>query len=213
MSSRSSPVENVHSHRQGSITSLPDDDEEQTNMATDSLAMPSSSSPSRLSSVKSPDLNRAPSFYLRNEPRLDDSDDQVQLETTAADVSIDSWNASSTSDNRFPRPSQSDSSDAVTTSFGFQLTNQMEGAAATTERVDYAALLQSGQLYYDPNPEIITKPQMIAPIIYRQNITIKFLKPPSIPQATLIVREVRPPQPPPPPPLVRLSGLCSPCTL
>ena len=208
MSTRSSPIENIRSHRQGSITSLPDDDDEQKTIATDSLAMPSSSSPSYLSSVKIPDLHEVSPFYLRQQSPLSDPEDQAQLETTAADASTTSWNLSSMNDNRFPLPSQSDSSEAGTTSFGFQLTNQMETAAGTTAgRVDYAALLQSGQLYFDPNPEIIRKPAMIAPIIYKQNITIKFLKPPSIPQAPLIIREIRPPQPPPPPPLVELSRL------
>lgn len=205
MSTRSSPIENIRSHRQGSVTSLPNDDDEQKTIATDSLAMPSSSSPSYLSSMKIPDLDEAAPFYLRHQSQLSDPGDQTQLESTAADASVTSWNMSSTNDNRFPLPSQSDSSEAVTTSLGFQLTNQMEGA--TAERADYAALLQSGQLYFDPNPEIIRKPAMIAPIIYKQNITIKFLKPPSIPQAPLIIREIRPPQPPPPPPLVRLSRL------
>ena len=43
---------------------------------------------------------------------------------------------------------------------------------------------------------------MITPLIYKQNIMVKFLKPPPVPLGPLIIREVRPPQPPPPPPLV-----------
>ncbi|CAF4612293.1 unnamed protein product, partial [Rotaria magnacalcarata] len=42
---------------------------------------------------------------------------------------------------------------------------------------------------------------MIAPLVYKQNITIKFLKPPPVPLGPLVIREVRAPQPPPPPPL------------
>lgn len=91
------------------------------------------------------------------------------------------------------RQSTSNSTEDLTTTFEFQQTSTGE------ETID---INQSTGLFFDPNPEIIRKPQMISPIIYKQNITIKFLKPPPIPQAPLIIREVRPAQPPPPPPLV-----------
>jgi len=90
-------------------------------------------------------------------------------------------------------------------SFGFQQQPPDQTESLVKEinfTTDYQTFVRSQKLYFDPNPELIRKPQMITPLIYKQNIMIKFLKPPSVPLGPLIIREVRPPQPPPPPPLV-----------
>jgi hypothetical protein len=137
-------------HRQGSLITLPDDDnDDQRTVASDSLQF-------------QPIVDQPPSSS-RSSPN--------------ESVSI-----------------QSD----PTTSFGFQQTNEQ-----IAKEIDYATVMQTNQLYFDPTPEIVRKPQLIKPIVYKQSIAIKFLKPPSIELPPLIVREVRPPQPPPPPPLVR----------
>ena len=122
------------------------------------------------------------------------------------DNTIESWQQL-TNDHHNHDVSQSDSANDVTTSFGFNQTqnHHIENQHSPEEinpTIDYETIIRSKQLYMDPNPQFIRKPQMIVPIIYKQNISIKFLKPPPVPQGPLIIREVRPPQPPPPPPLV-----------
>ncbi|CAF1371736.1 unnamed protein product [Didymodactylos carnosus] len=68
---------------------------------------------------------------------------------------------------------------------------------------DYATIVRTRHLYYDPNPQMIHRKQPSEPVTYKQNVMIRFLQPPPIPPpGPLIVREVRPPQPPPPPPVV-----------
>jgi hypothetical protein len=126
------------------------------------------------------------------------------------DNTVDSWHQV-TNDQQYQDLSKSDSANDVTTSFGIQppqiplennyQLNQNEPEEISST-IDYETLVRSKKLYFDPNPQIIRKPQMITPITFKQNITIKFLKPPPVPQGPLIIREVRAPQPPPPPPLV-----------
>ncbi|KAL7674103.1 hypothetical protein ACOME3_000383 [Neoechinorhynchus agilis] len=63
--------------------------------------------------------------------------------------------------------------------------------------------LSSYKLQYDSNPIVVRKPANSSPTTYRQNIHIKFLKPPPPPApGPLIVREIRAPQAPPAPPLI-----------
>jgi hypothetical protein len=111
--------------------------------------------------------------------------------------------------------SQSNSIADQTTSFGFQQQDQnmyQYNQNFTSEEVnpemDYETLIRTKDLYYDPNPQVIRKPTTGEPVVYNQNIMVRFLQPPPIVQGPLIIREVRPPQPPPPPPLVNLN-LCS----
>ena len=134
---------------------------------------------------------------------------------TVSDISYDNAPIStkesskeiSSNDEHYPSQSRSDSTDDLTTSFGFQQQTDSLNRLSREDNtsMDYESIVRSHKLYYDPNPELIRKPQMITPIIYKQNIMIKFLKPPSIPLGPLIIREVRPPQPPPPPPLVSVN--------
>ncbi|CAF3412007.1 unnamed protein product [Rotaria sp. Silwood2] len=57
-------------------------------------------------------------------------------------------------------------------------------------------------LYQDPNPKIIRRPAPGGGVTYKQNIGVRYLRPPPVPApGPLIIKEVRPPQPPPPPPL------------
>lgn len=108
-------------------------------------------------------------------------------------------------DSNYRTHSRSDSTDDLTTSFGFQQqqSNVIDHISKDDNTsFDYESIIHSQQLYYDPHPELIRKPQMITPLLYKQKVMVKFLKPPSIPLGPLIIREVRPPQPPPPPPLV-----------
>ncbi|CAF2712568.1 unnamed protein product [Rotaria sp. Silwood2] len=59
-----------------------------------------------------------------------------------------------------------------------------------------------GQIFYDPNPQIIQRKGSHS-VTYKQNIIVRFLQPPPIPNAgPLIIKEVRAPQPSPLPPLV-----------
>ena len=110
-----------------------------------------------------------------------------------------------------PHLSPSDSSNDVTTSFGFQQQEQyssnwtQEPNYASEElnpEMDYETIIRSKELYYDPDPQVIRKTATDNSLIYTQNIKIQFLQPPPVDQGPLIIREVRPPQPPPPPPLV-----------
>ncbi|KAI0982010.1 hypothetical protein GJ496_010207 [Pomphorhynchus laevis] len=55
----------------------------------------------------------------------------------------------------------------------------------------------------DPNPTVITRTLAGGNNVYRQNINVRFLKPPTPPiPGPLIIKEVRPPQPRPAPPLI-----------
>jgi len=96
-------------------------------------------------------------------------------------------------------------------SFGFQQQgdafqhNQNTFEDNVNAETDYETIVRSKNLYYDPQPQVIRKPSMPNPIVYNQNIMIRFLQPPPVAQGPLIIREVRPPQPPPPPPLVSLN--------
>ncbi|CAF0807383.1 unnamed protein product [Rotaria sordida] len=59
-----------------------------------------------------------------------------------------------------------------------------------------------GKIFYDPNPQIIQRKGSHS-VTYKQNIIVRFLQPPPIPNAgPLIIKEVRAPQPSPLPPLV-----------
>jgi len=110
--------------------------------------------------------------------------------------------------------SQTDSTIEQTGSFGFhQQSEDMYQYEQNLSReevssdMDYETIIRSKHLYYDPDPQVIRKSSTTNPIVYNQNIMIRFLQPPPIIQEPLIIREVRPPQPPPPPPLVS-SILC-----
>jgi hypothetical protein len=106
------------------------------------------------------------------------------------------------------------------TSFGFLQQpenadpyNQHLSAEEINPEIDYETIVRSRQLYYDPEPQIIRKPATTKPVVYNQNIKVRFLQPPPVPQGHLIIREVRPPQPPPPPPLVSFDFRLSNCTV
>lgn len=98
----------------------------------------------------------------------------------------------------------------ITTSLGFEQAqtddlyqyNQNLSSEEVNINVDYETIVRSKQLYYDPNPQVIRKTSIAEPIVYNQNIKVRFLQPPPIEQGPLIIKEIRPPQPPPPPPLV-----------
>jgi hypothetical protein len=112
--------------------------------------------------------------------------------------------------------SQSDSMTDQTTSFGFQQEeenifqyNQKLLSEEINPEMDYETLIRTKDLYFDPDPQIIRKPTPKEPVVYNQNIMVRFLQPPPVPQGPLIIREVRPPQPPPPPPLVNINPYSS----
>jgi hypothetical protein len=207
------PYETKYLYRQGSITSLPDEDDQMTAVSDSSIIQQRQLGQSNEYS-KVPSLDDRHSFHDEKEYQTSTIDLQTIPDEDNPDTNVDhsfrSWrelvDEISTNDYRYKSPSQSDTTDDVTTSFGFQLQEQTENNHQTSPveidlETDYETFLRSKQLYYDPNPELIRKPQMITPIIYRQNIKIKFLKPPSVPQGPLIIREVRPP----PPPLVSIK--------
>jgi hypothetical protein len=127
-------------------------------------------------------------------------------------TNIESWDQllgeTRGTDNPYQDVSQADTSTDQTSSFGFQRQeniyqyNQDSSTEEINPDIDYETIIRSKHLYYDPEPQIIRKPSVANPLIYNQNIQVRFLQPPPVPQGTLIIREVRPPQPPPPPPLV-----------
>jgi hypothetical protein len=208
MSSNSSQNENEFSHRQGSVTSLPEEDDQITiNDSNPSQQQQRLTSSNGYSKV--PSLDDSQSFHIENEYQTATIDLQTVPDISIEDNINPNWTQlsreASVEDHRYHIASQSDSIDDITESFGFPQQQLNSTANLTTEissTTDYKTFLQSQKLYFDPDPELIRKPQMIAPLIYKQNVTVKFLKPPPIPLGPLIIREVRPPQPPPPPPLV-----------
>ncbi|CAF0968330.1 unnamed protein product [Rotaria sordida] len=214
--------ENEFSHRQGSITSVVD--EEEITTASDvpirrqnqDLASEQRLSSSSFSNdyLKVPNIDDTQSTNIEKESQMATMNFQTGPDISIEDNTIPSWkhlsNNISIDDQHYRNMSQSDSMDEITVSFGFQHQDDIENRERlkqnSTEEIDptidYETLVRSRKLYVDPNPEYIRKPQMISPLTYKQNIRIKFLKPPPVPQGPLIIREVRPPQPPPPPPLI-----------
>jgi hypothetical protein len=191
----SSSSQNEFSHRQGSITSLPDEDDQITTASDPFIAQQNLSTVHEYS--KTPNLDndiQTASINLETTPDINNEKDPSPIwEQSSQDISTNNQNIA-----------RSDSTDELTTSLGFQQSIDQIDQSSTeiSSTVNYETIIRSQKLYYDPNPELIRKPQMITPIIYKQNIMVKFLKPPPIPLGPLIIREVRPPQPPPPPPLV-----------
>jgi hypothetical protein len=159
-------------------------------------------------------------FNLDREYHFSESDISLQSGSDIntndyGDTNIQSWEQllgqATGTDNRYQDISQTDSTAEQTTSFGFQQQQHIEDNHQYKQNVsseeigpeaDYETIIRSKNLYYDPDPEVIRKPTMIDPIVYKQNIMIRFLQAPPLPQEPLIIREVRAPQPPPPPPLV-----------
>ena len=225
MTSISSHNEYEYSHRQGSVTSLPDEDDQKTIVSDPSMSQQRQdvSSQQRLSSSSTSSSYENTKILNPDDTQTANIDEEQQQPRTASsnlqtvpnifdneDNTIESWQQL-TNDQHYQDVSQADSANDVTTSFGFQQSqNELEKnyqlnqnpAEEVNSGIDYETIVRSKQLYFDPNPQFIRKPQMIIPITYKQNIMIKFLKPPPVPLGPLIIREVRPPQPPPPPPLV-----------
>ena len=188
----SSSSQNEFSHRQGSVTSLPDEDDQITTASDPFIAQQNVSTAHEYS--KTPDLDndiQTASIDLQTAPDVNNEKDaNPNWEQLSQDISANNQNIT-----------RSESTDEITTSLGFQQSID-PSSTEISSTINYEAIIRSQKLYFDPNPELIRKPQMITPIVYKQNIMVKFLKPPPIPLGPLIIREVRPPQPPPPPPLV-----------
>ncbi|CAF2399205.1 unnamed protein product [Rotaria sp. Silwood2] len=215
--------ENGFSHRQGSLTSLVDEEDQITSAGDVPIQRQNSdlSFGQRLSSSsfsndysKLPHHNENQSINIEKESQIASIDLEAVPDTSNEDNIMQSWkhlsNNISTDDEHYRNISQSDSMDEITVSFGFQHPDDTENkdqlkqnaAEEVDSTIDYETFVRSRQLYVDPNPELIRKPLLVSPLTYKQNIRIKFLKPPPVPQGPLIIREVRPPQPPPPPPLL-----------
>lgn len=152
------------SHRQGSIMTIPDEDDQITTASEPSLIRVTNENESQIARMD-----------LQTVPDVIDEDKKII--------------------------SSSSSIEDLTMSLGFQQTTDLPREISPS--IDYETIIRKENLYFDPNPELVRKPLMITPVVYKQNIKIKFLKPPSIPLGPLVIKEVRPPQPPPPPPLVR----------
>jgi hypothetical protein len=191
----SSSSQNEFSHRQGSITSLPDEDDQITTVSDPFVAQQNLSPVHEYSKVLDLDNDiQTATIDLQAIPDVNnETNSSSNWEQLSKEILINNQNII-----------RSDSTDEVTTSLGFQQSiDQIEQSSTEiSSTMNYETIVRSQNLYYDPNPELIRKPQMITPIVYKQNIMIKFLKPPPVPLGPLIIREVRPPQPPPPPPLV-----------
>lgn len=70
------------------------------------------------------------------------------------------------------------------------------------EEVDGTNLSSAGRIFYDPNPQIIQRKGSNS-VTYKQNIIVRFLQPPTIPNAgPLVIKEISSQQQPPLPPLV-----------
>ncbi|KAI0986653.1 hypothetical protein GJ496_011894 [Pomphorhynchus laevis] len=62
--------------------------------------------------------------------------------------------------------------------------------------------LNSYKINYDPEPQIVRK-QVSNPVLYKQEVAVRYLKPPTPPPpGPLIIKEVRANQPPPAPPVI-----------
>lgn len=143
--------------------------------------------------------------------------DNTKCHRTSTNDTIRSWEQllgeTSASDQVFPDSLPSEVLPPKTNSFEFQKFhypvyefNRDLPPEEISSSDDYETLVRSKHLYYDPNPKVIRKPTLIkGPLVYNQNILLRFLKPPPVAQEPLIVREIRPPQPPPLPPLVSLD--------
>ncbi|CAF1299637.1 unnamed protein product [Adineta ricciae] len=228
MDSISSYNRNAYTYQQGSMISLPDEDDPKTFASEPSILQQSQE-------LSTHHLSSSASISSTDQVKLQTLDDSHSLPTdlqtstisNTEDTIIQNWQhltgTSIFDEHGYQTVSQSDSVNDVSTSYGIHHQSQQQeeqqqqqefgqtdinydlnraSPEEISSSIDYETLIRSKQLYFDPNPETIRKPQMISPLVYKQNITIKFLKPPSIPQGPLIIREVRPPQPPPPPPLV-----------
>jgi len=191
----SSSSQNEFSHRQGSITSLPDEDDQITTASDPFVAQQNLSPVNEYSKVSNVDNDiQTASIDLQTVPDIpNEKNPSPNWEQSSKEIPINDQNII-----------RSESPDDLTKSLGFQQSIEHIDHSFTeiSPSINYETIVRSQKLYYDPNPELIRKPQMITPIVYKQNIMIKFLKPPSVPLGPLIIREVRPPQPPPPPPLV-----------
>ncbi|CAF0896677.1 unnamed protein product [Adineta steineri] len=69
---------------------------------------------------------------------------------------------------------------------------------------EYQQVLQTHpDVHHDPNPEIISKPNPTHQVTYEQNISLRYLVPPTPPPpGPLIIREILPPRIPTPPPFI-----------
>lgn len=68
-------------------------------------------------------------------------------------------------------------------------------------------------LQYDPKPLVIYKASKNPPAVYKQNIIIRYFKPPKLPApGPIIIREIRSPQQPPAPPLIIRQRMPTPVT-
>ncbi|CAF4011586.1 unnamed protein product [Rotaria magnacalcarata] len=223
MSSISSHDDNEYSHRQGSVISLVDEDDQMT-MNSDSVIRQTSkelsSETRQLSSLSNKyskllDLDDTQAIHFGKEYQIATMDLQAVPDVSHDDSTIQSWSQQLPgADQDYRTRAQSDSTDEITVSFGFHHQDPVENKQESNEMepeeinatVDYETLVRTRQLYEDPNPQVIKKPQMIAPLVYKQNITIKFLKPPPVPLGPLVIREIirqRPqPAPSPPPPII-----------
>ena len=157
---------------------------------------------------------------------MDQSNEYTNYEGIANDY-VPNWEAEGADmDNTYPHDaslSETTTTDR-TNSLGFQqqpIAQEEEDATAAVPEIfqynqgfpseeinaemDYETLIRTKELFYDPQPRVIRKPAPTNPVVYNQNIIVRFLQPPPISQGPLIIREVRPPQPPPPPPLVNES--------
>lgn len=218
MDSISSYDANKYPYRQGSMISLPDEDDEKTFASDPSLRQTSQDMhahrPASTESLSSADPAKLMSL---NETHSAQTDVQTSSFSNNEDTIIQNWphltETALAPDQRYRALSRSDSTNDMTASFNVSQQQppnlhdspygyMQEPCEEIPSSMDYETLIRTKQLYFDPNPETIRKPQTVAPLVYKQNIMIKFLKPPTVPQGPLIIREIRPPQPPPPPPLV-----------
>jgi hypothetical protein len=149
-----------------------------------------------------------PSLDIENYKRIPSLSQCKNDGTVDIDPSSSTWNVPTTDEYCAHHSSQTVPDDDLISSLSFKSTNLFKTSDPSSiesidAHIDNDTCIQSERLFFDPDPEIIVKPQMITPIVYKQNITVKFLKPPAVRHEPLIIREIRSTQPPLRPPLVR----------
>ncbi|UJR33375.1 hypothetical protein I4U23_020823 [Adineta vaga] len=101
-----------------------------------------------------------------------------------------------------------DSTDTASLTMNLTADNQDMGSMPTmnmnnnNNETDQQYSNPAGKIFHDPDPQIIQRKGSHS-VTYKQNIIVRFLQPPPIPNAgPLIIKEVHAPQPSPLPPLV-----------
>ena len=145
-------------------------------------------------------MSRMDSFQYDDDFQYSSTEIDLQTAPENSQIDMKSWREILGDQENFRQPF-----DAPDLSFDFPFQDPNETSTLPEEldpNIDYETIIRSHNLYYDPNPDIQRRPNNQTSLVYTQNVTVRYLQPPPVPQGPLIIREIRRPAPPPPPPLV-----------